>query len=138
MSLQFDKKTLLKYIESIFAQIKGEFTIDSLKKDSITVRMPIEERHLRPGGTVSGPSMFALADISVYMSVIAAIGPKSLTVTTNCSMDFMRKPLPNADIIAECRLLKIGRTSTVGDVQIYSDGTKELVARATFTYAIPA
>ena len=137
MSLQFDKKTLLEYVEGIFSQIKGEFTIDSLEENSIIVRMSIQERHLRPGGTVSGPSMFALADISVYMSVIAAIGPISLTVTTNCSMDFMRKPLPNADIIAECRLLKTGKNLAVGDVQIYSDGTKELVARATFTYAIP-
>mgnify|MGYP001433451067 CR=1 FL=1 len=136
MSLHFDKKNLLDYVEGIFSQIKGEFTIDSLEENAIIVRMSVEERHLRPGGTVSGPSMFALADVSVFMSVIAAIGPKALTVTTNCSMDFMRKPLANADLIATCKLLKIGKTLAVGDVLIYSDGTQDAAARATLTYAI--
>ena len=136
MSLHFDKKNLLEYVEGIFSQIKGEFTIDSLEENAIIVRMSVEERHLRPGGTVSGPSMFALADVSVFMSVIAAIGPKALTVTTNCSMDFMRKPLANADLIATCKLLKIGKTLAVGDVLIYSDGTQDAAARATLTYAI--
>ena len=136
MSLHFDQKNLLEYVEGIFSQIKGEFTIDSLEENAIIVRMSVEERHLRPGGTVSGPSMFALADVSVFMSVIAAIGPKALTVTTNCSMDFMRKPLANADLIATCKLLKIGKTLAVGDVLIYSDGTQDAAARATLTYAI--
>ena len=137
MSLHFNEKTLLEYVEGIFPQIKGEFSIDKLEKNTIIVRMPVQDRHLRPGGTVSGPSMFALADVAVYMSVLAAIGPKALTVTTNCSMDFMRKPVANVDVIASCKLLKMGKTLAVGDVLIYSDGNKAAVARATLTYAIP-
>ena len=137
MSLHFNEKTLLEYVEGIFPQIKDEFSIDKLEKNTIIVRMPVQDRHLRPGGTVSGPSMFALADVAVYMSVLAAIGPKALTVTTNCSMDFMRKPVANVDVIASCTLLKMGKTLAVGDVLICSDGNKAAVARATLTYAIP-
>jgi uncharacterized protein (TIGR00369 family) len=81
--------------------------------------------------------MFALADVAVYMSVLASIGPKALTVTTNCSMDFMRKPVANVDVIASCTLLKMGKTLAVGDVLMFSDGNKAAVARATLTYAIP-
>ena len=137
MSLNFDEETLLEYVESIFPQIKGEFSIEKLEENAIIVRMRVQDRHLRPGGTVSGPSMFALADVAVYMSVLAAIGPKALAVTTNCSMDFMRKPLANADLIASCKLLKMGKTLAVGDVLMCSDGTENVVARATLTYAIP-
>ena len=87
MSLHFNKETLLAYVESIFPQISGEFEIDHLSEELLIVRLKVQERHLRPGGTVSGPSMFNLADISVYLSVLAAIGPEALTVTTNCSLD---------------------------------------------------
>jgi hypothetical protein len=82
----------------------------------------VAERHLRPGGTVSGPSMFALADVSVYLAVLAMIGPKALAVTTNCSIDFMRKPAAGADMICECRLLKLGRVLAVGECLLFSDG----------------
>lgn len=137
MSLHFDEKTLLQYVEGIFPQIKSEFLIDKLEANAINVRMKVQDRHLRPGGTVSGPSMFALADVAVYMSILAAIGPKELTVTTNCSIDFMRKPVANADLIASCKLLKMGKTLAVGDVLICSESTNYAVARATLTYAIP-
>ena len=137
MSLHFDKKTLLEYVEGIFPQIKDEFLIDMLEEDAIVVRMRVQNKHLRPGGTVSGPSIFALADVAVYMSVLAAIGPKKLTVTTNCSIDFMRKPIANANLIASCKLLKMGKSLAVGDVLISSEGSKKAVARATLTYAIP-
>ena len=137
MSLHFDKKTLLEYVEGIFPQIKDEFLIDMLEEDAIVVRMRVQNKHLRPGGTVSGPSIFALADVAVYMSVLAAIGPKKLTVTTNCSIDFMRKPISNANLIASCKLLKMGKSLAVGDVLMSSEGSKKAVARATLTYAIP-
>tara|TARA_E500000331_G_C16875785_1_gene548236 strand:- start:35 stop:463 length:429 start_codon:yes stop_codon:yes gene_type:complete len=137
MSLHFDKKTLLEYVEGIFPQIKDEFLIDMLEEDAIVVRMRVQNKHLRPGGTVSGPSIFALADVAVYMSVLAAIGPKKLTVTTNCSIDFMRKPIANANLIASCKLLKMGKSLAVGDVLMSSEGSKKAVARATLTYAIP-
>ena len=137
MSLHFNKETLLAYVEGIFPQISGEFEIDHLSEELLVVRLKVQERHLRPGGTVSGPSMFNLADISVYLSVLAAIGPEALTVTTNCSLDFMRKPVANADMISHCKLLKLGRSLAVGDVLMYSEGSDKPVARATLTYSIP-
>jgi uncharacterized protein (TIGR00369 family) len=103
----------------------------------IRTRLLVAERHLRPGGTVSGPSIFALADVSVYLGILAMIGPEGLAVTTNCSIDFMRKPAAGVDLIAECRLLKLGRVLAVGDVLIYSDGMSAPVARASLTYSIP-
>ena len=103
----------------------------------ITIRLKVSERHLRPGGTVSGPSMFALADVAVYLAVLAMIGPQALAVTTNCSIDFMRKPAAGVDLVAECRLLKLGRVLAVGDVLIHSDGNDAPVARASLTYSIP-
>ena len=137
MSLHFNKETLLEYVETIFPQIKGEFQIDHLDEAMLIVRLLVQEHHLRPGGTVAGPSMFSLADISVYLSVLAAIGPEALTVTTNCSLDFMRKPVSETDLLAHCKLLKLGKSLAVGDVLIFSDGMDKPVARATMTYAIP-
>ena len=137
MSLHFNKETLLEYVETIFPQITGEFQIDHLDEALLIVRLLVQEHHLRPGGTVSGPSMFSLADISVYLSVLAAIGPEALTVTTNCSLDFMRKPVSETDLVAHCKLLKLGKSLAVGDVLIFSDGKDKPVARATLTYSIP-
>ena len=137
MSLHFNKETLLEYVETIFPQITGEFQIDHLDEALLIVRLLVQEHHLRPGGTVSGPSMFSLADISVYLSVLAAIGPEALTVTTNCSLDFMRKPVSKTDLLAHCKLLKLGKSLAVGDVLIFSDGLDKPVARATLTYSIP-
>ncbi|MFU8778842.1 MAG: PaaI family thioesterase, partial [Roseovarius sp.] len=80
---------------------------------------------------------FALADVSVYLAILAMIGPEGLAVTTNCSIDFMRKPAARVDLIAECRLLKLGRVLAVGDVLVYSEGMCAPVARASLTYSIP-
>ena len=137
MSLCFTKESLIAYIECVFPQIKGDFKIEELNEETTKVRLKVSHRHLRPGGTVSGPSMFGLADISVYMAVLANIGSESLSVTTNCSIDFMRKPAANADLISTCKLLKIGKRLAVGDVLIYSEGMDEPVARASLTYSIP-
>ena len=137
MSLCFTKESLIAYIECVFPQIKGDFKIEELNEKTTKVRLKVSNRHLRPGGTVSGPSMFGLADISVYMAVLANIGSESLSVTTNCSIDFMRKPTANADLISICKLLKIGKRLAVGDVLIYSEGIDKPVARASLTYSIP-
>ncbi|MDG1067187.1 MAG: PaaI family thioesterase, partial [Sulfitobacter sp.] len=97
----------------------------------------ITDKHLRPGGTVSGPSMFALADVAAYIATLAMIGPQALAVTTNCSLDFMRKPKAGVDLIATAKLLKLGRQLSVSHVLVYSEGMDEPVAQATMTYAIP-
>ncbi|THD75000.1 PaaI family thioesterase [Thalassobius vesicularis] len=137
MAVKMSAQDLTAFMAVEFPQVNEDFVIEEVRDMAVRVRMPIAYRHLRPGGTVSGPSMFALADCAIYMAVLAMIGPKGLAVTTNCSMDFMRKPEAGKDLIAECRLLKLGRVLAVGDVLIYSDGLATPVARASMTYSIP-
>ena len=102
MPLKMNAEELQAFVGEVFPQVKDDFVIEALEDMQVTVRMRIGEQHLRPGGTVSGPSMFALADVSVYLAVMAMIGPKALAVTTNSSLDFMRKPASGVDLIAEC------------------------------------
>lgn len=125
------------FLISDFPQIDNQFTIVDSTPDELTVRLNVGEQHLRPGGTVSGPSMFGLADVGMYLAVLERIGPVALAVTTNCSIDFMRKPVADANLIAKARLLKLGRVLAVGDVIIYSEGSDKAVARASLTYSIP-
>lgn len=132
-----DTGALRQFLVEVFDQVAEDFVIEEVTPDGIRVRLKVTDRHLRPGGTVSGPSMFGLADVSVYLAILSRIGPKALAVTTNSSFDFMRKPDGNRDMIAECRLLKLGRVLAVGDVLIYSEGHEAPVARATMTYSIP-
>lgn len=137
MSLKMTRDELTAFLDQEFPQVEGDFAIEDVGDMRVRVRLLVAERHLRPGGTVSGPSIFALADVAVYLATLAMIGPKGMAVTTNCSIDFMRKPAAGVDLIAECRLLKLGRALSVGDVLIYSDGMEAPVARASLTYAIP-
>lgn len=137
MALQLNVDEVKAFLDEVFPQVRGEFQIDALAPMSATMRLLTAEHHLRPGGTVSGPSMFSLADVCVYVMVLAMVGRKELAVTTNGSIDFMRKPVAGADLIAEGRLLKLGKLLAVGDVHIRSEGSDNLVARATMTYAIP-
>jgi uncharacterized protein (TIGR00369 family) len=91
---------------------------------------------VRPGGTISGPTMMALADFAMYVAVLAAIGPVPLAVTINLNINFLRKPAPR-DLVAEARLLKLGKRLAMGEVTICSDGESEPVAHVTSTYSIP-
>jgi uncharacterized protein (TIGR00369 family) len=137
VALKMDKAALTRFLNEAFAQVAADFEIEEVAENRIRTRLLTAERHLRPGGTVSGPSMFALADVSVYLAILAMIGPRALAVTTNCAIDFMRKPAAGADLLCECRLLKLGRVLAVGDCLLYSEGVEAPVARASMTYAIP-
>ncbi|MEM6694173.1 MAG: PaaI family thioesterase [Pseudomonadota bacterium] len=137
MDLKMDAAALQAFLVEAFPQVHEDFIIERVAPYEITVRMPVAERHLRPGGTVSGPSMFALADVAMYLGILAMIGPEALAVTTNCAIDFMRKPRAGVDMRAQCRIHKLGRVLAVGDVLLYSDGMAEPVARAGLTYSIP-
>ncbi len=137
MTLRMSVADLEAFMEADFPQVADDFTVDAVAPMQLTLRLNVAERHLRPGGTVAGPAIFALADVGVYLAVLAMIGPQALAVTTNCSLDFMRKPAAGADLIAQVRLLKLGRVLAVGDALIYSDGSDALVARASMTYSIP-
>jgi uncharacterized protein (TIGR00369 family) len=112
------------------------FRVEHVEDMAARVRLFYHERHLRPGGTVSGPALMTLADTAMYMAVLAMIGPIALAVTTNLNIHFLRKPAP-ADVIAHARLLKLGKRLAVGEVTMYSDGDPEPVAHATVTYSIP-
>jgi uncharacterized protein (TIGR00369 family) len=135
--MQMDRDALTEFLKAEFQQVADMFAIDEVRADGIRVRLLHHERHLRPGGTVSGPAMFALADVAVYLAILAQVGPKALSVTTNCAIDFMRKPAAGVDLICEARLLKLGRALAVGDCLLYSEGQTAPVARASLTYSIP-
>ncbi|MGA9435182.1 MAG: PaaI family thioesterase [Roseobacter sp.] len=137
MTLKMTLAELEAFVAEAFEQVQGDFTVLALTEDTIEVRLNVTHKHLRPGGTVSGPTMFSLADVTAYYMTLARIGAEALTVTTNCSIDFMRKPVAGVDLIAKARLLKLGRQLSVTDVLLYSDGSDLPVARATLTYSIP-
>lgn len=128
---------MMAFLTEVFPQVRDDFDVEEMDGVNTVVRLKVAERHLRPGGTVSGPAMFSLADVTAYVATMARIGKEALTVTTNCSLDFMRKPEAGKDLVARARLLKLGRTLSVTDILIYSEGGQEPVARASMTYAIP-
>ncbi len=125
------------FLVRVFHQVANDFRVEAVGPRSATMRLIVQDHHLRPGGTVSGPAMFGLADVAMYIVTLAQIGPKALAVTTNCSIDFMRKPKAACDLLAEARLLKLGRSLAIGDVLLFSEGEPEPVARASLTYSLP-
>lgn len=131
-----DGQEIEALLAEIFPQAVG-YSIERVDAAGVTMRLRVDAAHLRPGGTVSGPAMFALADIAVYATLLSRIGPVALAVTTGANIDFMRKPEAGRDLIAECRLLKLGRVLAVGDVLVFSENSPEPVARAAMTYSIP-
>ena len=137
MKLKMSKDDLQAFMTAEFPQVRGNYTIQDLAPLQITVRMNVTQANLRPGGTISGPSIFGLADISMYLAILAMIGPQALAVTTNCSIDFMRKPAAGVDMIGKAKILKLGRVLAVGDVLLFSEGQAAPVARAGLTYSIP-
>ncbi|EPX76076.1 PaaI family thioesterase [Salipiger mucosus] len=137
MALRFTVPEMEAFLAEVFPQVEGMFGIDRMDEELLVMRLHEDERHLRPGGTVSGPAMFSLADVAAYVATMARIGRQALTVTTHCSIDFMRKPVAGRDVLAEARMLKLGRSLSVTDVLLFSEGTDEPVAHASLTYAIP-
>ncbi|SFQ41555.1 uncharacterized domain 1-containing protein [Roseivivax halotolerans] len=137
MTIKVTAEEMGPFLDEVFPQVRGMFGIDRLDEDLLVMRLFANERHLRPGGTVSGPAMFGLADVAAYVATMARIGKEALAVTTNCSIDFMRKPEAGRDVLAECRVLKLGRVLSVCDVLLYSEGAPEPVARANLTYSLP-
>jgi uncharacterized protein (TIGR00369 family) len=128
---------MTEFLDEVFPQVRGMFGIDELGDSRIVMRLVNDERHLRPGGTVSGPAMFSLADVAAYVAVLANVGRQALAVTTHCSIDFMRKPASGVDLLAEARVLKMGKVLAVIDVLLFSEGSDKPVAHASLTYSIP-
>src|SRR5271166_3146115 len=134
----FTLEELRAYLLEVFPQIwaRGDYAIEEVGHMSATVRLNYHPDHLRPGGTISGPSMFALADLALYVAILHEIGRVKLAVTTSVAINFLRRPEPH-DLIGRAKLMKLGRRLAVGEVALFSKGSEDMVAHATGTYSIP-
>jgi uncharacterized protein (TIGR00369 family) len=134
-----DVQQLDRFLTAEFSQAynpQSGLTIEAVWQGGARVRQTYQPQFIRPGGTISGPTMMTLADFAMYVGLLASIGPVPLAVTTNLNINFLRKP-GTCDLIAECHLLKLGKRLAVGEVIIRSDGTDAPVAHVTSTYSIP-
>lgn len=111
-------------------------SIEQLGAGTVRMRMPYKDEFVRPGGTVTGPAMFGLADVALYAAVLSLVGRVELAVTTSMTINFLRRPAPVA-ITADCRILKMGKRLAYGEVLLFSDGDPQPVAHVTGTYSIP-
>jgi len=127
---------LRTFLAREFPQIHDDFVVEEVAPMRSRMRLVFRDRHLRPGGTISGPAMFGLADVSLYAAILGSLGPVELAVTTNLNINFIRRPEP-VDLLGEARLLKLGKRLAVGEVSIVSTANGELVAHAVGTYSIP-
>jgi len=129
-------------VDEIAAFLAREFpqtkcTVDAVGNRRATVRHEVGVDELRPGGTVAGPVLMAVADVALYVAILGEIGIVALTVTTSLTINFLRKPSGDRAIVGVCRLLKLGRSLAVGEVSLYSEGDEEPVAHVVGTYSIP-
>ena len=124
------------FMDAEFPEVNTRYEIRELPSMGAIVGKLSNVRDLRPGGTLSGAAIFELADLAYYVATLAMIGPKALTVTTSASIDYMRKPAAGG-MWAEARILKLGKTLSVGDVMMYSDAHDKPVAHANITFSIP-
>ena len=111
--------------------------VEAVDDESVTMSLPVDDRHGRPGGTLSGPTMMMLADTAAWMAILARVGPILLAVTTSLHIDFLRKP-QLSDLMAVTRVLKLGRKLAVVEVELFSRGSRDLVAKAQVTYSLPS
>ncbi len=112
------------------------YIVEEVGDAGIRMRLTVDESNVRPGGTVSGPSLMALADCAAWLAVVGQIGPVALAVTTSLHIDFLRKPAL-VDVVATGTLLKLGSRLGVVDVALHSVADDALVAKAQVTYSIP-
>lgn len=125
------------FLADAFPQLTLPFRVTRADDDGVELVQPFDDTHLRPGGTVSGPTLMSLADTVAYVAVVSRIGPEFLTVTSHLAIDFLRKPTA-AGLRATGEVLKLGRRQALIAVRIHSEDSDELVAHATATYALPS
>ena len=130
---------LNEFLGAAFPGAPRSYRVERVDDDGVRMRIPYDASQLRPGGTLSGPTMMALADSAAWMVTLSRIGPVALAVTSNLTIQFLTKPQP-ADLLAHARLLRLGRRQSVSEVQMWSEGSdpNAPVAHATVTYAIPS
>lgn len=139
-AMRLDVPAVTQLVDEHFPQVHegpGRISIEDLAESRAQVRLTADPAMLRPGGTVSGPTMFKLADFTIYAALLGHLGDEALqAVTTSMTMNFLSRPAPG-DMIAQARLIKVGRRLAIADVEIFSDGRPDMVAHATGTYALP-
>ena len=137
MEQKLSADEIAAFLNEVFPGAMENFKIEEVSPMHARIRMPFQTRQLRPGGTISGPSLMALADTGLWVALLAMIGREALSVTSHLDIDFLRKPAA-ADVIADTVLHKLGKRLAVGTVLMYSDGEEMPCARASVTYAIPS
>ena len=135
MSPTMAAQEIAAFLSAEFPQVADKMVHDRLDDTMLHLRLAVSGRHLRPGGTISGPSMLALADVAAFLAILARISPVALAVTTGATINFLRKPAPHSDLRAEARVLDVGRVLAVA--LICSAGMAEPVARASLTCSVP-
>ena len=133
------RKALIERLRLEFPEAShtiGDYEIEDVWRGGCRLRLRYDKRTLRPGGTLVGAAMMSLGDFAIYVAVLSAIGWVPLAVTTNLTINFLKRPAAR-DLLAEARLIKLGKRLAVGEVAIHSDGDDELVAHVTSTYSIP-
>ncbi|SFC33083.1 uncharacterized domain 1-containing protein [Marinospirillum celere] len=134
--LKMNREEMILFLEKEFPQYLGEIT--EVAEAYSLLRLPVDTSHLRPGGTVSGPTMMALADVAIYVALLSKIGPVALAVTTDFTCHFLNKPQADKALMAKARLLKQGKRLIIGEVELYSEGDAEtLVAHVVASYSVP-
>ncbi|HLX14737.1 MAG TPA: PaaI family thioesterase [Bradyrhizobium sp.] len=130
---------LVEFLHAEFPQAfrNGDIEIESADGTSCRLRQRYSEQMLRPGRTISGPTLMALADFAMYVVLLSAIGPVGLAVTTNLNINFLRKGEPGQDVLAAAKLLKLGKRLAVGEVNLLSGKSPHPIAHVTVTYSIP-
>jgi uncharacterized protein (TIGR00369 family) len=123
------------FLDDVFPQRIG--TIEGVDHRRATMSLAVEDEHLRPGASVSGPTLMGLADVCLYVAILAEIGPEPMAVTSDLHCRFLRRARGDRDLIANARLVKLGRRLAVGEVQVFSAGDEEPVALVTATYVLP-
>ena len=137
MNQRLNAAEITEFLQQVFPGAMESFVIEDVQAMRARVRMPFSQYRLRPGGTISGPSLMTLADTAMWVALLAMIGREPLSVTSHLDIDFLRKPEPS-DVIGHCTLHKVGKRLAVGDVLMYSEGESVPCARSSVTYAIPS
>ena len=130
---------LEEFLRKEFPQVfgGGDIAIENADGETCLLRRRYDERMLRPGGTVSGPTLMEMADLAMYVVLLSAIGPVGLAVTTNLNINFLRKGQPGQDVLAAAKILKLGKRLAVGEVNLLSGSSPDPIAHVTATYSIP-
>ena len=131
------KDSIVQFLAEEFPQSLIKCEIEVVVEKGATVLYHVDASDLRPGGTISGPTMMTVADYALYIAILGEIGIVGLCVTTNLNMNFLRKPSAGTDLRGVCKLMKVGRGLIVGEVYVYSVDSNDPIAHATGTYSIP-